>query len=246
VLLLVVGVVLLVGGGRAFATIYNIDTDDASIDEWQNQGISVFQTDATNDTANGGTSNDDIVNVWVATGNGGDTLYFLMELNDDPALNQDNNRSGAASIDCDNDGIDQESNDRLVTYWPGNDWLIVATGDQASYFFGNATQGQRVGKYIEWSVNLSQLPPDSRNPNTNCRNQIRIRFGTADNATSPATVLDETSPLRGWNTPTTIDIKQLETQRRANLIGTLFIALMGVFFVTASVFAFHRARASQS
>ncbi len=241
-LLLIAGLILLIGGGRAFAAIYNIDTDDNSIAEWSAQGIPVFQTDATGDTINGGTANDDIVQAWVATGNGGNTLYFLMELNASPGLNQDNNRTAVASIDCDNDGVDQEPEDRLISYFPGNDTLYIVTGDQAYYTPGNASQGQRVNAYIEWSVDLAQLPPDSQTPGVDCRNQVGIRFGTGDNSTFPATVLDETQPLRGWNIPTTVNIKELQARRHVALASTLFVALMGMLLIGASAFAFQRTR----
>lgn len=236
----IIGVILLVVGGSAFAAIYNIDTDDNSVAEWSAQGIPVFQTDAVGDTINGGTANDDIVQAWVATGNGGDTLYFLMEMDASPALNQDNNRTAVASIDCDFDGVDEEPEDRLISYFPGNDTLYIVTGDQNFYTPGNAIQGQRVNQYIEWSVDLDQLPPDSQTPGVDCRNQVNIRFGTGDNTTFPATVLDETSPLRGWNIPTTVNIKQLQARRNATLAATLLVALMGVLFIGGSVFAYQR------
>jgi len=241
-LLFIVGLILLIGGGRAFAAIYNIDTDDGSIAEWSAQGIPVFQTDATGDTINGGTANDDIVQAWVATGNGGNTLYFLMELAASPALNADSNRTAVASIDCDNDGVDEEPEDRLISYFPGNDTLYIVTGDQNFYTPGNANQGQRVNQYIEWSVDLSQLPPDSQTPGVDCRNQVGIRFGTGDNSTFPATVLDDTQPLRGWNIPTTVNLKQLQARRNITLGVTLLIALTGAFFIGASVFTFRRMR----
>ncbi len=241
-LLLIAGLILLIGGGSAFAAIYNIDTDDNSVAEWSAQGIPVFQTDATGDTINGGTANDDIVQAWVATGNGGNTLYFLMELNASPALNQDNNRTAVASIDCDNDGVDEEPEDRLISYFPGTDALYIVTGDQNYYTPGNAVQGQRVNQYIEWSVDLAQLPPDSQTPGVDCRNQVGIRFGTGDNSTFPATVLDETQPLRGWNIPTTVNIKELQARRHISLAATLFIALMGMLLIGASAFAFQRIR----
>jgi len=239
---LVVGLILLIGGGRAFAAIYNIDTDDGTVNEWFSQGIPVFQTDPAGDTINGGGPTDDILQAWVATGNGGNTLYFLMELADQPPLSTNSSRTAVASIDCDFDGVDQEPEDRLISYFPETDTHYIVTGDQNYYTPGNASQGQRVNQYIEWSVDLSQLPPDSQTPGVDCTNQVNIRFGTGDNTTFPATVLDETTPLKGWNIPTTVNVKELQAQRNVDLASALLVALTGVFLIGASAFAFQRIR----
>ena len=239
-ILAVIGLLFFAVGTTTFAAIYTIDTDDGSISEWAAQGIPVFQTDPTGDTQNGGTPNDDIVQTWVATGNNGNTLYFLMELNADPALDADSNRSAAASIDCDNDGIDQEPEDRIVTYWPQNDWVIISQGDQSYYTMGTSNQGQRVGKYVEWGVDLDQLPPDDQTPDVNCRGAVKIRFGTADNATSPATILDDTSPLRGWNIPTAINLQEIQARHNVTLAGAALLAFLGLGFLGGSAYAFQR------
>ena len=246
IILFIMGVLFFGAGAIAFAAIYNIDTDDGSISEWAAQSIPVFQTDAVGDTQDGGTANDDIVRAWVATGNGGKTLYFLMQLNAAPALNADSNRTAVASIDCDNDGIDEEPEDRLIVYYPGNDWLIISQGDQSYYTFGNANQGQRADppddEYIEWSVDLDQLPPDSQTPGVNCRGQIGIRFGTADSATNPATVLDDTNPLRGWNVPTAINLKDIQARHDITLGAAALMALLGLGLIGGSAYVFQRSR----
>ena len=246
IILFMLGLIFFSAGTIAFAAIYNIDTDDGSISEWAAQGIPVFQTDAVGDVQNGGTANDDIVQTWVATGNGGNTLYFLMQLNAAPALNANNNRTAVASIDCDNDGVDEEPEDRLIVYYPGNDWLVIAQGDQSFYTWGSANQGQRADppddEYIEWSVDLSQLPPDSQTPGVDCRNQIGIRFGTADSSTNPTSVLDDTSPLRVWNSPTAINLKDIQARHNATLTAAALIALLGLGFIGGSAYVFQRSR----
>ncbi len=246
IILFIMGLIFFSAGTIAFAAVYNIDTNDGSISEWAAQGVPVFQTDAVGDTQNGGAANDDIVQTWVATGNGGNTLYFLMKLNAAPALNANNNRAAVASIDCDNDGVDEEPEDRLIVYYPGNDWLIISQGNQSYYTFGNANQGQRADPpeddYIEWSVNLSQLPPDSQTPGVDCRGTVGIRFATADNSTNPASVLDDTGPLREWNTPTAIHLKDIQARHNAALGAAALIALLGLVFIGGSVYAFQRIR----
>lgn len=246
VTLFIMGLIFFSAGTIAFAAIYNIDTDDGSISEWAAQGIPVFQTDAIGDTQNGGTPNDDIVQAWVATGNNGNTLYFLMKMAAAPALNANNNRTAVASIDCNNNGVDEEPEDRLIVYYPGNDWLVISQGDQSYYTFGNANQGQRADppddEYIEWSVDLSQLPPDSQTPGVDCSGAVGIRFGTADNSTSPAIVLDDTSPLRGWNIPTAVNLKDVQARHNATLGLAALIALLGLSFIGGSVYAFQRIR----
>jgi hypothetical protein len=195
----------------SFAAIYTISTTDSTIAEWDNQGIPAFLLDPTGDTINGGTSEDDIVETRVATGNSGNTLYFLLKTNTGPAVNS-LNHSAAAYIDCDRDGVTGEADDRIVTYIPhysplgippGSERVTLCWGDESQCAALGPDSGQQVSKSIEWGVDISELP-------ANCQNDVNIKFYTAQaNFGNKSTVLDETA-LKGWNIPTAVNLTEIE------------------------------------
>ena len=218
--------------GVAFATLYTISTTDGSVAEWQNQGIPAFQTDPSGDTINGGGAIDDIVKTSVATGDD-NKLYFLLETAAGPAVNTANH-TAAASIDCNQNGIDQEPDDRLVVYMAhylfptGAERITLCYGDQTNCTALGPDAGQQVGNQIEWGVASSDLP-------ANCQNEVGIAFYTADGGNFPATVFDSTS-LQGWGIPTAIDLKEMQAQSSATgLIALMALGAVGLLGATAWV-----------
>jgi len=81
------------------AALYKIKKNDATVQEWFDQSIPVFQTDPAGDVP---VADEDIIQTWVATGDD-NTFNFMMQLNADPALDSQW-RQAAAYIDCDMDG----------------------------------------------------------------------------------------------------------------------------------------------
>ena len=210
----------------AFAGIYTINTNDNTVAEWDNQGIPVFQTDPTGDTINGGGPKDDIIETRVATGDSGNTLYFLLKTDQGPAVD-DINHSTAAYLDCDRDGVTGEASDWVVSYTPNYQLLIgtseravLCSGDEVNCLALGPDSGQQVGQYTEWSVPVSEL--------TSCQTDVDIKFYTTIvQFGSQATVLDDT-PLKGWNIPTAITLKEMQAQAAG--MGMILPVLLAVGF----------------
>jgi hypothetical protein len=224
----------------AFAVQYTINTTDNTTAEWDNQGIPVFQTDATGDTTNNGNVRDDITETRVATGNDG-KLYFLMQTNGSPAVN-DLNHSAAAYIDCDRDGVTGEQGDRLVTYIPhysplgigsGTERITLCEGNEAQCAALGPDAGQQVGDHIEWGVTITDLP-------AGCQNNVDIKFYSAIAVFgSQSTVLDETS-LKGWNIPTPVTLSQVHGHTALSW-GWALIAIVSMMLLPGILF-FWRSR----
>lgn len=220
---------LLLFASTAYAALYNIDTNDNSVAEWETQGVVQFQSDPAGDAlkpdgTSGGRADDDIIAAWVASGTGQtglDSLFFRVQMNASPALNE-NLRAIAAVIDCDRNGLDTERQDRIITYFvtsapppfaPPFDLVRVYTGDQNYGYDINESidpkaAGQRVDSYIEWSVPIQELPimgtePSEYEPLVDCRRLVNIRFTTFEYPRFGGLVtkfLDSTTSL-GWNIP---------------------------------------------
>ncbi len=220
-------VVFLIFAGTAHAVLYNINTNDSSVAEWETQSIVQFQSDPVEDAlkpdgTSGGRADDDIIAAWVASGTGQtglDSLFFRAQMNASPALNE-NLRAIAAVIDCDRNHVDTERQDRIITYFvtsspppfaPPSDLVRVYTGDQAYGYDINTSidpkaAGQRIDAYIEWSVPIQELPITGEDPPgavVDCKNLVNIRFTTFEYPKFGGLVtkfLDSTASL-GWNIP---------------------------------------------
>ena len=213
-----------------FAALYNIDTEDSTVAEWSDQGIPVFQTDPSGDATD---ARDDIVATWVASDNL-DRLAFKMEVADPTSALSGNNIGAVASIDCNANGIDEERDDRLVIYTRGNN-MWICEGDQRYCFTGDSANGQIVGNQVEWAVPIDDLPPDQYS-SVDCRHEVKIRFGTANTSTSAS--IDETSPLRGWNIPTAINLMTFEARSNAGPLA--LVAAAAALLVSVMLFLFRR------
>lgn len=218
----------------AFAFLYTIDTTDSTVAEWDNQGIPTFQTDPTGDTINGGGNQDDIVETRVATGNDG-KLYFRLQTLASPAVNA-LNHSAAAYIDCDRDGVTGEQDDRLVTYIPhyspfgigsGSERITLCEGNEGQCTALGPDAGQQVNEYIEWGVTIADLP-------ANCQDDVDIKFYTAIAVFgAQSTVLDETTPLKGWNIPTAVNLKGVQA-RGSSIAGVAALIALGLFLIAGA------------
>jgi len=200
-----VSLILLVacsGEGGSGASSFSVT--DNSIDEWAS--VPVFQSDPQGDTA---APDEDTLEVKVANSPSSGSvkdIVFLMKVAGNPAL-QGQYKAAIASIDCDGNGVDQEPQDRIVVYVPSEDQYYIMRGDQSEFFSGRDSDGQVVNDYVEWKVSVDNLPPDEKD-SVDCRNAVKIRFGTADvtdyyatkpsEALSVATLIDIVDSLVDW------------------------------------------------
>jgi hypothetical protein len=180
------------------AALYQINTNDATVQEWFDQGVPIFQTDPAGDVP---VPEEDILTTWVATGDN-NTFNFMMELNADPALNLQY-RQAVAYIDCDMDGDNNgagDVDDIMIAYdtWIDDVWIM--RGDQNQGQSTDANNGERVHEYLEWGLPFSLIPPNNPLINdSDCLSDVQIRFFTSNSETNPAVVIDETTPFKGYN-----------------------------------------------
>jgi hypothetical protein len=220
----------------AFAILFNINTNDGSVAEWESQSIQVFQTDDPGDVS---PAADDIVDTWMASGpvGGPDKVYFRMQTNAGTALST--NSGAVAAFDCNNNGEFDNVEDKVVVYirdcYDGGtsheERVTLANGNQTNVEALGPEAGQAVGSYLEWSVNIAgttQALPDG------CRDTVPIRFYTSDVTgmcqfpPSPAIIIDETpsSPWTGWDIPNAIEMREFEASSTASYATVTLVALI--------------------
>lgn len=221
---------------------YSINKTDASVQEWFDQNVRVWHPDPAGDVPN---ADEDIINTWVATGDNL-TLNFLMQLNEDPALNN-MLRHAVAYIDCDLDGKEEggDPDDILITYetWEQNVFIMRGDQNQGQSFNTGHNRGQRVGDYVEWGLSFSVIPPNNPFINeSDCLGEVNISFSTANTESYPGLEIDDTGP------PTVIKLANLEANSPVNtssniplLVGSI-IAFAGIFGF--AVFIRHKSRNS--
>jgi len=230
--------ILLIAGTAVYAALADIDVEDGSISDWA--GVPIFQTDPAGDNSPE-PADEDIISARVATGYD-DNLYFLVQMNGSSAISAGGNRGVAASIDCQPNDVDQEQDDRVVTYFPGPDERYACEGDGNRCYFGDA-EGQRVGAYLEWMVDESELPPDTFSTG-DCQTHIKIRFAViekGESSSDPVLTFDTTGSLKGYNVPTATGLLTLDA--RADSSGLLVLvvtAAMLLLSVTLIVFRIRR------
>jgi hypothetical protein len=207
-LLIALVTVLAVTVSVAYAALYPISTTDSSVSDWD--PVQVFQTDPEGDAPFAGV---DILETKVAsmetTGDDvGDFVYFLVKTASAEGLGE--RGRVRALIDCNNNGIFDEFEDRIVMYIPGQ---IVYMGQQLDdpvfILHGNRTGefdlyqlAQTVGQYYEWGVPISALfplPDDTPElfPDDFCRGIVGVRFETIQGqgqTGEPPLVYDSTEP----------------------------------------------------
>ncbi len=228
--------ILLIAATAVYGALHDIDVDDNSISDWS--GIPVFQTDAVGDAS---PPDEDIINAWVATGYD-DDLYFLVEMNGSPAISAGGNKAIVASIDCDDDG-DGDQEDRIALYYPGPDNRFTCEGNGNYCYSPPDNDGQRVGSFLEWKVPSNQLPPDYFNPEINCQNGIHIRFVLIDSSTTPTTIIDETTPLKGWNLPNTINLLKVDAAS-ADSGPPVLVAAVALLLLSVTLIVFRIRRSA--
>lgn len=250
---LLIAIALLVIVPAAYATLYTISTTDNSVSDWNT--VPVFQTDGLNDCGSC-TDAQDIVSAKVASEDTdadslGDFVNFLVETDSAGAIGGD--KGVVASIDCDNDGLHEEFDDRLVVYNPNSDAILVLHGNQ----FGQAAilgqdLGQKVGEFYEWGVPLSELfpfPDDTPGlPPDYCRGTVGIFLATATVVGFPATAIDETDrePYAMIDLPTAVSVHSFAANNVSGNASTIFLALTGlIVFGTVTGFTILRRRNKQ-
>ncbi|MBI5568061.1 MAG: hypothetical protein HY870_24400 [Chloroflexi bacterium] len=246
----------------AYAGMYIIDTNDASVAEWATQSIPVFLSDPVD---GGVAANMDMLDTYVArslsnTNFPSDTLNFRMQFNSsDPLVTAAT--AALAILNCDNDlELSDDPDDRIIAYVrTGNlaladDAVYVAYGDFSAYWFAGADNpsvlnppfGQVVDSDVEWAVALLEL--DTVDPSY-CQDPAGggIRFATANISvnifTGDVTVthVDQNPAFRGYDVPTAVKLESLEASSRpANaaafsiLLGMLATIGVGAVVVTRS------------
>lgn len=245
---------LLIFAGVSLAALYNIDTDDMTVDEWNDQGLPLFQADLSGDTEAGyaGESESDIINTWVATSEGPNPkrLAFLMEVAAEPALAGDSIQGMAiAALDCDQDGSATGAGDLLIGYAQSGDTVWLVSGDLnqggvvGSSDDGDPTLGQTVDEFVEWGVPVSYLKIDKPLINwyADCTGSINIGFATVDLSEWPlaTATIDETSPLTGWNVPTAVQLQGIDVSETAVATSTALI-IVGLMMASAVIIAMAR------
>ncbi len=247
----------------AYAALYTIDTNDGSINEWETQGIAVFQTSP----SNGGIDTSlDLKNMWVATSSGNTnnpnltTLNFRAEMYGASAL-APVDTAVAAILDCDSDQQANDPDDRMVIYLrDGNaqycilppflctqlpdDALFVFTGDLDAYLLPgqdeteNHNLGQVVGNFVEWGTEISALQGVESAPVDYCQYDVSIRFTTATvgfdgSGNIVADIQDETPTFRGWDIPTAIDVQAFTASNPRATSSLLLLGGAGLLALSA-------------
>lgn len=244
----------------AYAAMYIINTNDASVAEWTAQSIPVFLSDPVDGSV---TANMDMLDTWVArsltnTTFTSPTLNFRMQFNSTSPL-QTAATAAVAILDCDNDNfIGNDAADRIVAYVrTGNlaladDAVYITYGDLSGYWFAGAQDpenlnppfGQFVGNSVEWSVALEEL--DTVDPGY-CQSSIGIRFATANISVNfitgqiTVTYVDQNPAFRGYSVPTAVRVENLRAAAQPSnavalevLLGTLAIVGMGAVVIARS------------
>lgn len=213
--------------GSVLAAVFSINTNEnpASVQEWFDQGVPIWHTDDVGDVAE---PKEDIVNTWVATGNDS-RIYFMMELADSPAL-ETMLREAVAYLDCDGDGDNGglgDIDDVIIGYLPHEDTTFIFRGDQNQGGTLDPEDGQRENQYVEWGVDLRDLPPT--NPllqsTSDCQHAVRIRFLTTDTSVFPGVPIDETTPFDWYNIPTAINLNNLESHQSIGYHFSIFVII---------------------
>jgi hypothetical protein len=225
---------LVLFASSAFAAIYTINTDDATVEEWANQGIQVFKTDPDMEVDR---PDEDIINTWIAT-TSDDRLGFLVQVAGSPALDGDQYRAIVASLDCDADGVEFETEpDRLVFYFWESDKVGWAKGDQSfgEVMDGSEPDGQRVNDFLEWKIRFNRI--------AGCLSVVNVKFYTAVSATAINldSWIDDSGDLKAYNVPTSLTLTSLNVQSQHSIWRTiipfvfyLLIILCLLFFVGIS------------
>lgn len=235
-LALLVLMISVIAAQKVLAALYTINTNDnpATVQEWFNQGVPIWQADEVGDVEN---PKDDIVNTWVATGNDAH-IYFMMELAGAPAL-EDMLHSAIAYLDCDGDGDNSgqgDPDDVMVIYHPHQDTTFIFKGDQST---GGSqgldeTDGQRVDQYVEWRIPIQYLPPT--NPllqsTSDCQHGVGLRFITGASTTYPGVSIDETTPFEDYNIPTAVTLNKMDSQQG---IGNHYLIYVFAFLLLSSI-----------
>jgi len=223
-----------------------INTSDGTIQEWIDQGVSVFQIDDAGDVESG---SEDIVSTWIESGPGCetmDTIYFRMQTAAANALST--NMAAIAALDCNDNASFDDNEDRWVFYirdcWDGDsnhsERAGLVLGDQSAYSALGPDAGQTVGSDLEWSVPISELPGE-------CRDIFRVLFYTADvtgYCTLPPTaaiIIDQTEPYpwAGFNViPDAITLNRFEATSSEGFPVSIYIIVAGLFSIVIVVYIY--------
>lgn len=198
------------------ATTTGISLNDLTIDDWQTAGIPIFVTDPEGDVD---APEYDIINGSVATSvtvhGQYNILNFMVQTAGGVTSIPSGNHIVIASLDCDNDGVDQEPEDYLIFFMPtqdstnveGTTALFDGTGNSGITLESNT--GQRIEDRVEWGARTFWLTPPA-SP-IECSQTIGIRFLSAyvwiENETLHQQILDQTE-MHQYNVPTVVELQE--------------------------------------
>lgn len=236
---------LLMTTGIVLAMNYDVRTDDNTAADWVD--VPVFVTDTVNTEL---PPDMDVVEGKVASsmlgpGNSINYLNFMIKLAGTTEGITNTNKQAVASLDCDNNGIDQEPHDLLVVYGRNQDTVWLLKGDKFNGASINGNQhGEAIGEYVEWRIVKDRLAPDPFLGNVDCRGQIGIRLMTSTITGQfpwESEAVDDTD-MNGWDVPTAIDLQSFQVAGSARLRESAGILAAGTTLAGLGVFAFTRRR----
>lgn len=246
------GVILLalITPGIVQAGLKNIDTDDGEVDEWLNSDgseiIPVFITDPS-DQASGYLDSEDILNAWVASGPEGgaeaEWIYFMVEMEDSPAMPNQYRKIGAY-LDCDDDGnTNEDPGDMMILYDVYEDSGAVQNGDGSNLvpIENHPEYWQRAAlpppgstdlKYVEWGIPLTYLD-SSCLENPIFPGGTLIGFFTVETLEPPAIPIDQTE-ARAFDIPSVVHLSSFQIKADQNNWNWAYFLVGGLLLLVVS------------
>ncbi len=138
---------------------YTIDTNNGVIDSVWN-GVPPAYTSNSNDSNID--DRDEIKQAWYAFD--GDALYIKFQSWDDNDILWYNGRRAVAALDCNDNGVFIDEEDRRIVFEDSGNVQLV-TGNYAHLLVENQNWGEQVNGEAEWQMPLVELP-------SNCRGSV--------------------------------------------------------------------------
>jgi hypothetical protein len=229
--------VLLFTSSIAFASLYNINTDDNTWTDWSS--VPLFLSDATGDVSgscSGGTSKDDIVEVYVATGPIGSVpshIYVRAKTAAENAISVQFHQI-SAYLDCPPTG--QDTLDANVIYRPFGDQVALGNGitpnPDVRLYASPGTEGERPDDAldtVEWTGSFADMAsftaPGALNCTPSSTAQIKITSFKVKSTGTYDCTYDETT-WRGFNIPTAVRLVSFNAARNNTLLVLSISALL--------------------
>lgn len=207
-----------------------IDTNDGQVDsDW---GTPIYTSAANQEDK---TDTIEIKNAWLMSDS--EQLYFRIQTYAASALIS--GYGAVAAIDCNQDGLTNTRDDRLIAWEVSNDALTFRYGDtlesvgQPCIIGFPCEYGERVNvpnnDNVEWRADYSVIDPVQYTTfPADCRDAVNISLAIV-NMTS--TAIADNTPLYPWNVPTSVDVKEIKAASRPGIsmfaLGGIALVLVG-------------------